>query len=166
MMYMTSPTRFSRQFRHHAWRMALVSQVLLLAACAVQPANWVELKGARYEVELALDDASRMRGLMFRDSMPANHGMLFVFPHQEPQAFWMKNTKIPLDILYFDRDLRFVSVSARTPPCTSSYCPSYPSEGPAQYVLELNAGHVEKLGVKRGDELVLSPDIRAKLDLH
>lgn len=138
---------------------------LLTASCASQTLPWVELKGTRYEVELAMSDETRTRGLMFRESMPADHGMLFVFPYEGPQAFWMRNTKIPLDIFYFDRNLHFVSVAAGVPPCTTQQCPSYPSKAPAMYVLELNAGHNRKLGVSAGDELVLSPELRARLEL-
>src|SRR3546814_3518781 len=82
---------------------------LLLAGCsgtattAQNVTAAVELRGQRIQVELATDDASRQRGLMMRTALAADHGMLFVFPHNDPQAFWMKNTLIPLDILYFDR---------------------------------------------------------------
>ena len=70
----------------------------------------------------------------------------------------MKNTKIPLDIFYFDEDLKLVNVSENTPPCRSSRCPGYPSTGPAKYVLELNAGKAAELGAKPGDELKLHLD--------
>lgn len=88
-----------------------------------------------------------------------DQGMLFVFPREQPLAFWMKNTLIPLDILYFDAQLRLVSVARNVPPCKSAVCPSYPSAGPGQYTLELNAGVAETLGVRRGDALILGPGI-------
>lgn len=128
-----------------------------LCACAAgASAPSVELKGHRFEVEIAADDVSQTRGLMFRDSMPADHGMLFVFDSPTIHVFWMKNTYIPLDILYFDQNYKLVSMQQRVPPCHSmvdDQCPRYPSTGPAQYVLELNAGTADKLGVKEGDEL-------------
>jgi len=133
-----------------------------LAGCASAESPWVELRGRRFQVEIAADDASRERGLMFRDNMPADQGMLFVFDAERPQAFWMKNTRIALDILYFDAQRRLVSASERTPPCTlGDGCPSYASAGPARFTLELNAGIAHTLGVKRGDELVLGPGIVA-----
>ena len=92
---------------------------------------------------------------MFRDSMPDDHGMLFIFPGETRRSFWMKNTRIPLDIFYFDRNLALVSVSENTLPCRTRKCPSYPSDGPATYVLELNAGKAAELGVKSGDVLKL-----------
>jgi uncharacterized membrane protein (UPF0127 family) len=146
-----------------AWLAQLVA-VSLLWGCATSQSPWVELKGQRYQVELATDDASRMRGLMFRDSLAQEHGMLFVFEREEPQAFWMRNTRIPLDILYFDEALRLVSATHGAPPCTTATCPSYPSARPARFVLELNAGHARRLGVAAGDELVLDPRLRAGLD--
>lgn len=135
----------------------------LLAGCAGGSEPWVEVKGQRYAVELALDDEARMRGLMFRDRMDQNRGMLFVFEREEAQAFWMRNTRMPLDILYFDGALRFVSAAAGAPPCTTQTCPSYPSLGPARFVLELNSGHARKLGLAPGDTLTVAPEILARV---
>lgn len=134
---------------------------LSLSACANADAPWVELAGHRFQVEVAADDASRTRGLMFRDSMAADHGMLFVFEHEQPLAFWMKNTRIPLDILYFDAERRLVSAAENTPPCSAGdRCPSYPSKGPARFTLELNAGTAHQLDIQPGTELVFGPGIR------
>jgi uncharacterized membrane protein (UPF0127 family) len=141
----------------------LLAAILCRPACASGSATpWVELKGKRYTVEVADDESERERGLMFRDSMPADRGMLFVHEREEPQAYWMKNTKIPLDILYFDSSRRFVSVQKHVPPCSAGdRCPPYPSEGNARFVLELNAGQADALGVAKGDEIAFSPDIPA-----
>lgn len=136
--------------------MAGVCAALGLNACAARASEpYVVLDGHRFQVEIAADDAARERGLMFRESMPADHGMLFVFDDAQVRTFWMKNTHIPLDILYFDKNYKLVSVQQRVPPCLNSgnNCPVYPSEGAAQYVLELNAGLADKLGVKPGDAL-------------
>ena len=70
----------------------------------------------------------------------------------------MKNTRIPLDIFYFDQELKLVSVSENTQPCRTQRCPNYPSTGPAKYVLELNAGKAAELGVQAGDILELHLD--------
>ncbi len=122
--------------------------------------SWVELKGKRFIVEVADDDAERARGLMFRDELPEGHGMVFVHEAEAPQAYWMKNTKIPLDILYFDQQRKLVSVQQGVPPCSAGdRCPPFASEGPAQYVLELNAGVAATLDVKPGDPLVFGPEI-------
>lgn len=133
----------------------------LVASCAsAGGGSWVELKGKRFVVEVADDDAERQRGLMFRDELPADHGMIFVHDSEEPQAYWMKNTKIPLDILYFDHARKLVSAQRDVPPCSlGDRCPPFASDGPALYVLELNAGTAEKLGLQPGDRLRFGPAI-------
>jgi hypothetical protein len=134
--------------------------LLLLCGCASAGSPWVELAGKRYSVEVAATDAQRERGLMFRDSMPADHGMLFIHDREEPQAYWMKNTHIPLDILYFDNARRLVSQQRDVPPCTlGDACPPYPSTAPARYVLELNAGQAARLRLQDGTELRIDPQI-------
>ena len=141
----------------HAVCLALL---LLLGGCASGGNHWVELGGARYNVELAQDDATRARGLMFRDRMEADRGMLFIHDREEPQAYWMKNTKIALDILYFDDGRRLVSQQRDVPPCSAGdACPPYPSFKPARYVLELNAGQAAKLKLENGAELSFGPGI-------
>ena len=93
--------------------------LLLLASsagCASADAPWVELGGKRYVVEVADDDAERARGLMFRDQLAQGHGMFFIHDREEPQAYWMKNTRIALDILYFDDDLALVAQQRDVPP--------------------------------------------------
>ncbi len=133
-----------------------------LSSCASDGLKTVRLKGESFKVELALDHPSRERGLMFRDSMPKDHGMLFVFPGSGPQAFWMKNTRIPLDIMYFDSDRGFVSASYRTPTCSGGdNCPSYPSQGRARYVLELNSGVGMALNLAPGDKIELPEGLPA-----
>ena len=151
----------NRTFRVCAIGLALVS----LSACASGAAkddNWVQLKGKRFVVEVADDESERARGLMFRDAMAADHGMLFVHDSEDVQAYWMKNTMIPLDIMYFDRERKLVSV-AHAPPCSlGDKCPPFASEGPALYVLELNAGSADTLGAQPGDVLEFGPGIAAK----
>lgn len=137
----------------------LASTSLIATACA-SDGQWVELAGERYAVEVADDDQERARGLMFRDSLADGHGMLFIHEREERQAYWMKNTRIPLDILYFDASLRLVSQQRSIPPCTAGdRCPAYPSEGAALYVLELNAGEAGRLALEDGAVLQLGPGI-------
>ncbi len=134
--------------------------LLALSACACASGSWVELSGQRYQVEIASNDAQRARGLMFRDELPPGRGMLFIHDREEPQAYWMKNTRIPLDILYFDNGRRLVSQQRDVPPCSAGdRCPPYPSTAPARYVLEVNAGEAARLGLENGAELRLGPDI-------
>ena len=133
-----------------------IALTLPLTACAAHPSGpYVELNGHSYTIEIAADDASRAHGLMDRTEMAADHGMLFVFDDDAMRAFWMKNTKIPLDMLFFDADRKLVSVQHDVPPCLGDPCPAYSSGAPARYVLELNAGQAGKLGVTSGDELIV-----------
>lgn len=139
---------------------SLLFSVLLLSGCASASGPWVEVGGQRYTVEIADDDAERARGLMFREELAPGSGMLFIHDRQEPLAYWMKNTKIPLDILYFDNARKLVSKRVDVPPCTlGDRCPNYPSDVPARYVLELNAGEAARLKLQDGAELKLSPSI-------
>ena len=138
---------------------ALLVSALLLSSCA-SGGEWVEIGGKRYAVELADDDTERARGLMFRDTLADGTGMLFIHEAEEPQAYWMKNTRIPLDILYFDAGRKLVTQQRNVPPCSAgNACPSYPSDQPARFVLELNAGEAERLKLEDGAELTLGKGI-------
>lgn len=139
----------------------LVCCLLGLAGCAASEGrSWVEIGGERFQVEVAKTREERARGLMFRDRMPAGDGMVFVHDSEDLQAYWMKNTKIPLDILYFDARRRLVSQQRNVPPCSAGdRCPPYPSEAPAKYVLELNGGQAEKLKLETGAEMKFGPGI-------
>ena len=140
--------------------MRLLLCVLMLSTCVACASDGpsVELGGETFAVEIADTSEKQALGLMFRDSMPADRGMLFIFPNESPRSFWMKNTRIPLDIMYFDKELKMVSISADTPPCKVARCPSYPSLKPAMYVLELNGGKAAELGVGVGDSLTVKLD--------
>ncbi|MDJ0654171.1 MAG: DUF192 domain-containing protein [Xanthomonadales bacterium] len=135
----------------------LTGLLACLAACAPGGPS-VVLKDQRFYVEIADDPGEQQMGLMFRNRMGEDRGMLFIFERDEPRSFWMKNTRISLDILYFDSGLSLVSMQQDVPPCRRDPCPSYPSTGPARYVLEINAGIAERLGVEVGDLLVLDLD--------
>jgi len=137
----------------------LFASTLLLSGCA-SGGEWVEIGGKRYAVEIADDDTERARGLMFRDTLADGTGMLFIHEAEEPQAYWMKNTRIPLDILYFDTGRKLVTQQRNVPPCSAgNACPSYPSDQPARFVLELNAGEAERLKLQDGAELTLGKGI-------
>lgn len=137
--------------------------VLGCSACVAAPltasrddaTHAVVLDHHHFSVELATTNAMRARGLMDRTHLAADHGMLFVFARQQPQTFWMKDTLIPLDILYFDKDRKLVSMQLNVPPCKTDPCPIYPSNKPALYVLELQAGMAVKIGASVGDVMTI-----------
>jgi len=95
---------------------------------------------------------------MYRMEMAEDRGMLFIYPRATPMSFWMKNTKISLDIIYFDQNLKLINISANTPPCRTDICPGYPSTAPAQYVLEINGGLAAQWQLEPGDLLELHLD--------
>ena len=138
-------------------KILFLATALLCSSCMAK-GPYVELKGQRFMVELAETQEKQALGLMFRDSLPQDHGMLFIFPGESMRSFWMKNTRIPLDIFYFNSQLELVSVAEKVSPCRTRNCPGYPSTGPAKYVLELNSGMAAELDVKTGDLLELHLD--------
>src|ERR671915_217347 len=108
---------------------------------------------ARVFVEVPDELEEFARGLMFRNHLPWNAGMLFAFNEEEPQRFTMKNTLIPLDMIFADSSSKIIDIKENVPPCKQEECPTYPSREPAQYVLEVNAGFVREMGIKIGDQL-------------
>lgn len=111
--------------------------------------------GERIGLEIARSDAQRARGLMFRESLPPAHGMLFIFSESDLHGFWMKNTFIPLDMVWIEADGTIAEIQRDIQPCHSDPCPSYAPESPGLYVLELAAGEADRLGLREGDHLEL-----------
>ena len=109
--------------------------------------------GFRVKVEVAADDENRAQGLMYRDHLAEDRGMIFVFPQMGEYAFWMKNTIIPLDMIWIDESRKVVHVAHDVPPCQADPCPSYPPGANAKYVLEVGAGVAAKHHVADGDVL-------------
>lgn len=105
---------------------------------------------AVFTVEIADDEAERQRGLMYRTSLAPDAGMLFIWNKAAPRAFWMRNTYIPLDIIYIGADGRIVSIAAMTEPFNET---PVPSDGPALGVLEIAGGRAGQLGIAVGDRV-------------
>jgi uncharacterized membrane protein (UPF0127 family) len=104
-----------------------------------------------FQVEVARSDRQREYGLMCRKALAPDRGMLFVFPKATPQMFWMRNTLIPLDIIYIGENGRVVSISRNVQPLDES---GAPSAGPAKFVLELAAGRAAQIGLLPGDRVL------------
>ncbi len=103
-----------------------------------------------FNVQVADTENERRTGLMMRKSMRPGEGMVFLFDAEQPLSFWMKNTLMPLDIIFIDKDWKVVSIQKGAQPCKADPCPLYPSGGPAKYVLEINAGLSDKLNIAPG----------------
>lgn len=142
----------------------LFAAALLLWACGPKPAdvgglNITEVtfpNGKTVAAETMLRQEDQMRGMMFRDSLAKDRGMLFVHPADGNYAYWMYQCRIPLDIIWMDHDRHIVEISANTPPCPSKEaheCPSFGGHEKARYVLELAGGGAALYGLHVGDAL-------------
>ena len=147
-----------------------IAMMILLMACAKTPpappeppaaAPAEQASGPRVifpdgfavRVEIAADDELRAQGLMYRTALAPATGMLFFFTAEEEHAFWMKDTRIPLDMIWIDSNKRIVHVKHDVPPCKVENCPSYPPGKKALYVLEVAGGVARQHGLKDGDIL-------------
>ncbi|MES2518507.1 MAG: DUF192 domain-containing protein [Bacteroidota bacterium] len=99
-------------------------------------------------IEIADNDQETTQGLMYRRTMPDSCGMLFIFPNTEPRNFWMKNTYLPLDILFLDESKKVITIQANRTPFSEEQIPSYEN---AKYVLEVNAGYCQRKGIEKGE---------------
>ena len=109
--------------------------------------------GRKVQAELAVTSEQRARGLMFRDSLDPDRGMLFVFPQTDFHAFWMKNCRFPIDIVWLSADKRIVHIERAVPPCTEDPCPNYGPMRKAKYVIELVADFSKKENLRLGDSV-------------
>jgi uncharacterized membrane protein (UPF0127 family) len=138
----------------------LLSLLLSALGCDHSPAGLpmvtMRLGNKSFQLEVAATEPAQETGLMKRDSMPEDHGMIFVFKDEKVLAFWMKNTRFPLDIIYIDSQGKVVSIRRMQPYDLNTTSSIYP----AKYAIELNAGAAENAGVKVGDALNIPPAAR------
>lgn len=102
----------------------------------------------KIDIQIARTEFDRQLGLMFRKSMNENQGMLFIFPDVRVRSFWMRNTEIPLDMIFVDTSKRIINIARNTTPYSDV---SYTSDGPAKYVIEVNGGFSDKHNINKGD---------------
>lgn len=107
------------------------------------------------KVEIAASAAQRRLGLMHRNVLPEEHGMLLVFPDSARHSIWMKNMKFPLDLVWIDENYAIVETRLDVQPCKESPCPSYIPASPARYVLEVASGVAEKKGLNPGKVIAI-----------
>jgi uncharacterized membrane protein (UPF0127 family) len=133
----------------------LLAFILIIPAC-MQKRQTLVIHSASGDYQVKVEVVTRSdemaRGLMYRRSLGKNSGMLFIFRREEPQSFWMKNTLIPLDMIFISRNLVIVEITTMQP-CITDPCPDYTSRQPAQYVLEVNAGYCRSHNIIIGDKV-------------
>jgi uncharacterized protein len=150
------------------WAAALGVSALAVSggAVAAEPAGWavaVLPSGHEFSLEIAADAESRERGYMGRERVGPREGMLFVFGEDAPHAFWMKNCRVALDMVWLDRSRRIVWIAADRKPCPEvGDCPSIAPPAPARYVLELAAGTAASEKLRAGDDVVILGEPRAR----
>jgi uncharacterized protein len=141
----------------------MLAAIVFTGGCAAKPQDGLPTTSMRigsrtFDVEIARSDSERQTGLMNRSSMPADHGMIFVFDHEQTLVFWMKDTLIPLDIIFTDANGKVVSVrQMKAKDLTDIF-----SEGLAEYAIELNLGAASAAGVLPGDHLDIPAAARAQ----
>ena len=106
-----------------------------------------------FNVKVLDNDEERTKGLMYVNNLTENSGMLFIFPNEDEYSFWMKDTLIPLDIVWIDNDFKVVSIKENAIPCNENPCEVYAPNSNAKYVLEINSELVKKYGIKVGDKV-------------
>jgi len=142
----------------HSLPVLLLFVVLSLIFISVEGSkkNYVRIffpNGFSVTAELAETDEERALGLMFRQEINQDQGMLFIFKEEGIYPFWMKNMKFSIDILWLDKEKRIIHIEENVPPCSKEPCPTYSHQLPAAYVLELKAGSVAKNQLKLLDKL-------------
>jgi len=154
MAIISSRTRLGRRlFLGAPFVLAAGAALAQSAEIKFKQSSLVVVTGAReikFDVELALNDAERARGLMFRDKLGPYDGMLFDFYQEAPVSFWMKNTLIPLDMVFIAGDGTIRHIHANAVPHSTD---TVPSEFPVRAVLEINGGSAKLLGIKPGDKV-------------
>jgi uncharacterized membrane protein (UPF0127 family) len=124
------------------------------------PTTRMKIGSRTYTLEIADEPIERETGLMRRDSMPSDHGMIFVFPEEAPgRKFWMRNTRIPLDILFLNSAGEIMAIGQMEP-----HRGEFGTGKPSKYAIELNRGQAEKAGVKEAEKLAL-PQVVTSLNV-
>jgi uncharacterized membrane protein (UPF0127 family) len=148
-------------------KLSLAAVLLIATACGAAPTTSVTPvatapptgprivlpSGSTYRLEVVRTPEEQEQGLMYRESLPEKAGMLFPFTDKGVHHFWMKNTMIPLDMVWMDAEGKVIFVSADTPPCKADPCPTYGPDAPAASVLEIAGGMAKKENVTVGSSL-------------
>ena len=131
----------------------LVIVLVVLQNCRVEKQNQACFKNYCFNIELAVTSEERSNGLMFRENLDFKKGMLFIFEREGKYSFWMKNTLIPLDIIWINKNKEVVFISENIQPCKENPCPIIEPTKNAKYVLEINGGISKKIDLAVGNKI-------------
>jgi uncharacterized membrane protein (UPF0127 family) len=144
---------------HTRWLIASLFLIsFILPSCAQADEGLVKVQlpgGVIIHAEIADTTKKRAEGLMYREHLAKDRGMLFTFDQAQPWTFWMKNTRIPLDIIWMNEKKQIIHIAPNVPICTRTddSCPQYQPNDPALYVLELGGGEAARLKLEKGTKL-------------
>ena len=149
------PKKFTNSMHREFVCFLLLGLAMLqgVTACRAEPRVTIATQQGRtvaFNVEIADSPAKRELGLQYRRDLASDHGMIFLFPAQSEQTFWMKNTPIPLDMIFISRELKIVGIVEQTTPFSLD---PRSVGAPSQYVLEINGGLAKRNGIRRGDSV-------------
>lgn len=132
-----------------------VIYILFLIDQKSSPQSHICCRGTCFNLEIATTPEEKQQGLMYRSRLADTRGMIFVYDEEEIYPFWMKNTRIPLDMIRIDQNVKIVDIQEASP-CMQDICPSYIPATWAQYVLEINQGISKKNWINIWDQCILS----------
>ncbi len=132
----------------------LLAALIVTSGCKKNEPSVSLPDGTKISVELAITPEEQQKGLMFREELQENTGMLFVQSEPRLTAFWMKNTLISLDIIFIDENSKIINIE-KAVPCEQTACITYPSKDKAKYILEINAGESKAHNLKPNDPLII-----------
>ena len=149
------PKKFTNSMHREFVCFLLLGLAMLqgVTACRAEPRVTIATQQGRsiaFNVEIADSPAKRELGLQYRRDLASDHGMIFLFPAQSEQTFWMKNTPIPLDMIFISRELKIVGIVEQATPFSLD---PRSVGAPSQYVLEINGGLAKRNGIRRGDSV-------------
>ncbi len=146
--------KISRSIKHSITSLLFLLWLLLNNTTVFANEVTININDQLFTVKLAITQAERSRGLMHIKSLPENSGMLFIYHEPQIISFWMKQTLIPLDLLFFDSDGRLIELYPNIRPCVSINCKMYTNKTPALFALELAGGTATKFNIQIGNNFI------------
>lgn len=135
----------------------LIPPVILWNSLISKKITEVCFKDNCFKAEIAESRIKSYLGLMFKENLPENRGMLFIFEEPNDYYFWMKNVRIPLDIIFMNEEKKVIYLYENAQPCGKNQCPAINAGQPVKYVLEINAGQAKKMDINTKSEMIITP---------